>query len=135
MAVTVDHILKQVNSRTALLARTTGTRKLATQVDDDWLLKQFLYKGTYKILIARGVIPPESVYDPEPTTEQVTAVMAEIFPEHEDCLVFYILFEWFRSIGEQGLKDEYEVSHDKELDKYRFVVRTPITAERPYRGV
>lgn len=135
MAVTVDHILKQVSTRTSLIARTNGSRKLATQVDDDWLLKQFLYKGAYKILIARGEIPAESVYDPEPTTEQITAVMAEIYPEHEDCLVFYILFEWFRSIGEQGLKDEYEKSHENELGKYRFVVRTPITAERPYRGV
>jgi hypothetical protein len=120
--------------RTQELARTNGKSKLVIQPKSVGLIKQFFYKGTYKLLIARGLVGPTSVLDQDPSSAQVTEMMTEVKPEHEDCIAYYVMAEWFRTVGELGLKQEYETLHDDQLRAYRFTPRDDFsTAKRVYR--
>lgn len=127
----LDIILDDVGRRSGQLARTTDKDSVATSDDDKPILSTFYDDGLLALLILSGVIQSTSDYlDPE------SAPNPMLLPrELWTALTYYILKEWFKTIGEIELFQLYDMEYEKESTRRRFSPGTISTATRTYRGI
>jgi hypothetical protein len=154
VAVTID----DVGRRTGLMARQSNDPQLAARPQHKAILEMFCDNGIKAILFVCGIITPPpgpdlpahhhhhhvhvdddddtthyNIDDSEcasPATNMIELVPAELWL----ALTYYVMQEWFYSIGRANLGEFFMGKYKTELADHRFV-GTPATARLPYRPI
>jgi hypothetical protein len=148
----VKDTLDNVGRRAALLARQKNRSDLAPKPQHKDVLEGFCDDAILRILIATGKIrahsgEPETQLNTSTGEEEETGLflsdyidadtdMSEMIPvELWPALTYAVLAEWFLSIGEHNIAQDFEGRFTSQLAQYRFGPNTPATASRPYRPI
>ena len=122
-----DYVFADIGKRTALVALKKENDKLATSPDDSDTLDSFYVAACMRVATIAGAIT--SV-----TTTNVSDIEDFIPRRLWTAITYYMMMEWFKSIGEIDLGKFYEEEFDNESSRYRFTPDTNSFATRTYRA-
>lgn len=144
-------VLRDVNQRAAALSERENDRRLMPQVSDQEKLKKYFDSAVMKLAAATGNIkhlefPATAVsttsIDPEATTDSTTDNMDPLTGPAElvsvelwQAMAYFVLSEWFDSIGAFNLAQHFENKYLSERAEHRFTPTMRKTVDRPYRDI
>ena len=122
--------LDDVGIRTAQIARVKETDTLGTSPDDIPALSLFFDAAVLRIVTLTNLITSL-----EPSTDGALDIDLTLIPRRLwTALTYFVMKEWFKSIGELDLATFYEDVFKKEADTYRFNPDKATFATRTYRA-
>lgn len=142
-------VLRDVNQRAAALSEREDDRRLMPLNSDQDKLTKYFDGAVLKLAAATGNVkhidfPATTVsttnIDPEVTTDSTSDNMDPITGPAEmvsmelwQALSYYVLSQWFESIGAFKLAEFFEGKYLSERAEHRFTPTMRKTAERPFR--
>ena len=142
--VAKDFVLEDVGTRLATLARVKNKPELAIDDEaDEKLVTTFYDAARTRVLTDANIIKSPDLEDiGEEGLDEASAVDPPDDPDPElipsvlwTAISYWIMREWFITVGEPQLSTFYENAYKSELSQYRFGLFSPKTASRPYRGI
>ena len=122
----IDQLLQNAGEITAIRARKEDNDKWAIEPDDFEKVKKWILDGTLKIAVKTGIIKfgsPEEAYP-------------DILPQElHNCLVYYVIAEWYDAIGEVEESMVWRNKHERELKRYRVTPLKNTNITIPYNAI
>lgn len=125
-STTWGRVLADVNRRSALTAQAYDKFEIATTEDQIDSLQSFYDAVVPKLRIAAGMMHEEQLDDDQVEDDpDDSANEPELPVELELAAVFYVLAQWYLSIAEAPLFQQYDALYEKEVARHRFTPGVP----------